>query len=87
MGLVSIMPQITSKTKQMPVQRRLPLIWGGRNDVSEFYSSRHVTEALVLLVPDADGSAVTQRIVCMLVFRQFWFAVWLSSKLFIIQSE
>lgn len=48
------------------------------NDVLHFCPSRNVTEVLILLSPHADGSTVTERIVCMFVSSQSWFAACLS---------
>lgn len=63
------------------------LIWGDRNDVLEFCPWRNVTEILILLLPEVDGNTVTQRIVCMLLFSQFWSAVWLCSKFYLLYRE
>lgn len=59
MGLVSIMPQVTAKTKQIVFRESYSLILGDRNDVLEFCPSKNVTEVFILLLPDVDGSTVT----------------------------
>lgn len=86
MGLVSIMPQVTAKTKQMPIQRKLQSYLGWQEWCSWILSMKKCDRNLNFVI------ARSRWKYCYIenfVYASFqsWSAVWLCSKFYLLYRE
>lgn len=86
MDLVSIMPQVTAKTKQMPIQRKLQSYFGWQEWCPWIPTIKKYDRSLNFVTARCRWKYCYKEN-CVYACFQFWFAVWLSSKLWLLYRE